>query len=68
MGLFVTSSIPFGTINLMFVELLVAFFVTGSLAHPQSMGPKMDFLLYAILGSLLRNRFVSPLWIRQTDT
>jgi hypothetical protein len=32
------------------------------------MGPKMDSLLYAILGSLLRNRFVSPLWIRQTDT
>jgi hypothetical protein len=29
------------------------------------MGPKMDSLLYAILGSLLRNRFVSPLWIRQ---
>jgi hypothetical protein len=28
----------------------------------------MDSLLYAILGSVLRNRFVSPLWIRQTDT
>jgi hypothetical protein len=27
------------------------------------MGPKMDSLLYAILGSFLRNRFVSPLWI-----
>jgi hypothetical protein len=26
----------------------------------------MDSLLYAILGSLLRNRFVSLLWIRQT--
>jgi hypothetical protein len=25
-------------------------------------------LFYAISGSLLRNRFVSPLWIRQTDT
>jgi hypothetical protein len=37
-------------------------------AHPRSMGPKMDSLLYAILGFLLRNRFVSPLWIRQTDT
>jgi hypothetical protein len=32
------------------------------------MGPKMDSLLYAILGFLLHNRFVSPLWIRQTDT
>src|SRR3954466_14206023 len=32
------------------------------------MGPKMDSFLYAILGSLLRNRFVSPLWTRQTDT
>src|SRR2546423_2098891 len=30
-------------------------------AHPRSMGPKMDFLLSAILSSLLRNRFVSPL-------
>jgi hypothetical protein len=30
----------------------------------------MDLLqvLYAISGSLLRNCFVSPLWIRQTDT
>ena len=37
-------------------------------AHPRSMGPKMDSLLYAILGSLLRNRFISPLWIRQTDS
>jgi hypothetical protein len=35
---------------------------------PLPMGPKMDSLLYAILGFLLRNRFVSPLWIRQTDT
>jgi hypothetical protein len=35
-------------------------------AYPRSMGPKMDSLLYAILGSLLRNRFVLPLWIRQT--
>ena len=34
------------------------------------MVPKMDLLqvLYAISGSLLRNCFVSPLWIRQTDT
>src|SRR5271170_8167861 len=31
-------------------------------AHPRSMGPKMDSLLYTILGSLLRNRFVLPLW------
>jgi hypothetical protein len=37
-------------------------------AHPRGMGPKMDSLLYVILGSLLRNRIVSPLWIRQTDT
>ena len=38
-------------------------------AHPRSMGPKLDSLLYAILSSLLlRNRFVLPLWIRQTDT
>jgi hypothetical protein len=39
-------------------------------AHPRSMVPKMDLLqvLYAISGSLLRNCFVSPLWIRQTDT
>jgi hypothetical protein len=29
------------------------------------MGPKIDSLLYAILSSLLRNRFVLPLWIRQ---
>src|SRR5579859_6034975 len=28
----------------------------------------MDALLYAILGSLLHNRFVSPLWIPQTDS
>ena len=34
-------------------------------ARPRSMGPKMDTLLYAILGSLLRNRFILPLWIRQ---
>jgi hypothetical protein len=27
-------------------------------AHPRSMGPKMDSLLYDILGSLLRNRFL----------
>jgi hypothetical protein len=33
-------------------------------AHPRSMGPKIDSLLCAILGFLLRNRFVSPLWIR----
>src|SRR2546423_12182378 len=32
------------------------------------MSLQMDSLLYAILGSLLRNRFASPLWIRQTDT
>src|SRR5271168_138077 len=32
-------------------------------AHPRSMGPKINSPLYAILGSLLRNRFVSPLWI-----
>jgi hypothetical protein len=36
-------------------------------AHPRSMGPKM-VLLYAILGSFLRNCFVSLLWIRLTDT
>jgi hypothetical protein len=30
--------------------------------------PKMESLLYAILVSLLRNRFVSPLLIRQTAT
>jgi hypothetical protein len=35
-------------------------------AHPRSMVPKMAPFLYAILGSLLRNRFV--LWIRQTGT
>jgi hypothetical protein len=29
-------------------------------AHPRSMGPKMDSLLYAILGSLPRTRFVRP--------
>ena len=33
-------------------------------AHPRSMGLKMGSLLYAILGSILRIRFVSPLWIR----
>jgi hypothetical protein len=27
----------------------------------------MDSLLYAILDSVLRNLFVSPVWIRQTD-
>jgi len=37
-------------------------------AHPRSIGPKMDSLLYAILGCIPRSRFVSPLWIRQTDT
>jgi hypothetical protein len=37
-------------------------------AHPRSMDPKMDSLLYAILGCLRRSYFVSPLWIRQTDT
>jgi hypothetical protein len=31
------------------------------------MGLEIDSLLYAILSSLLRNRFVLPLWIRQTD-
>ena len=36
-------------------------------SHPRSMGPKMDSI-YAILGCLLRSRFVSPLWVRQTDT
>ena len=37
-------------------------------AHPRAMGPKMDSLLYVILGPLLRNRIVSPLWTRQTNT
>src|SRR3954454_20288735 len=37
-------------------------------AHPRLMGPKMDSILYGVFGSLLRNRFVSRLWIRQTDT
>jgi hypothetical protein len=32
-------------------------------AHPRLMGPKIDSLLYAILGSLLRNRFIPRLWI-----
>ena len=32
------------------------------------MGPKRDSLLYAIMGSLLRNRFVLPLWIPTVDT
>jgi hypothetical protein len=36
-------------------------------AHPRLMGPKMDSLLYVILGSLLRNCFVSPLWTRQIE-
>ena len=36
-------------------------------AHPRSMGPKMDSLSLRILGSFLRNRFVSLLWIRQTS-
>jgi hypothetical protein len=31
--------------------------------HPRWMGPKIDSLLYAISGSLLRNRFVLLLWI-----
>jgi hypothetical protein len=35
-------------------------------AHPRSMGPKMDSLTLRYLGSLLCNRFVPPLWIRQT--
>jgi len=30
-------------------------------AHPRSMGPKIDSLLYPILSSLLRNRFVLTL-------
>jgi hypothetical protein len=36
-------------------------------AHPRAMGPKIDSLLSAILGSHLRNRFISPVWIRQRD-
>ena len=35
-------------------------FVARVHAHPRSMGPKIDSL-YAILSSLLRNRFVLPL-------